>query len=282
MRTRWLDALPEGLAAHLWMPDFVTLEAVAIVLGIYWAMRRAESVGLDPAAVFRAGVFTIAFAFTGARLYSVVEHFSYYADHPAEALFFWNGGMVSYGAYAGGFVGALLAARWQQLPRARFLDCCALPMAAGMVLGRVGCFLNGCCFGAASSLPWALSFPPGSPAHDQHLRLGVVGPEELSLAVHPTQLYEALFGLALLLVLAGYRASEPRAGHTFNLFFILYPLGRFLNELLRADDRGTFYFLSQPQLVSIIVCGLALVVLVTRAHRGRVAPALPSATALAG
>ena len=168
---------------------------------------------------------------------------------------FWNGGLT----YYGGLLAALAAAAWllrrDGFPFWRAADMAGFTVPLGLALGRVGCLLEGCCFGAPSHLPWALRFPAGSPAAE---RFG-------SLPVHPTQVYESLgalviSGVCLFLV-------HPRKrydGQVLVAFLILYAALRAVVEIVRRDDRGGLFGLSTSQWL-----GLAFAIFALGVHRAR-------------
>jgi len=235
------------------VPDYAFLYALAIVLGIGVTIHLAEQAGLDPARVLRAGILTVVAALISARLFFVVQYADYYAQRPWEVLLPWGGGSASAGAYLGGVAAAVAAARWQRLSVSAFLDCCAPATALAISLGRIGCFLNGCDYGTVSNLPWTMRFPAGSGPHAAHLEQGLIAAGDLSLPVHPTQLYEAVYAAAVFLLLIHARRRQRHAGELFAFLFILYPLGRFLNEFLRGDPgRGSVFSLSIPQVLSVV------------------------------
>jgi phosphatidylglycerol:prolipoprotein diacylglycerol transferase len=168
---------------------------------------------------------------------------------------FWTGGLT----YYGGLLAALATASWllrrDGFPFWRAADMAGFTVPLGLSLGRMGCLLEGCCFGAPSPLPWALRFPPGSPAAT---RFGAV-------TVHPTQIYESLgalviSGVCLFLV-------HPRKrydGQVLVAFLILYAVLRALLEILRRDDRGALIGLSTSQWI-----GIGLVLFALGLHRSR-------------
>jgi phosphatidylglycerol:prolipoprotein diacylglycerol transferase len=269
METRLAQFLEEQLGAGFLVPDYALLYTVAALLGLYLAVRKAGAAGLDPLAVFKAGVITIGMAFVSARLFVVAQNFDAFVEDPIEALIVWRGGTASSGAYIGGFIAAMAAARWQQLPVAKFLDCCAPSAALAIAIGRAGCFLHGCCYGKPSGLPWAVSFPSGSEPHSKQLAEGLITPDRLSLPLHPTQLYEALFAFSLFLFLIRCSRKPRPEGELAALLFLLYPVARFLNEFLRDDYRGSLFGVSVPQLVAVAAMTGAFIVLGwTRARGG--------------
>lgn len=190
----------------------------------------------------------------------------------------WRGGLTFYGGFilATGF--GLYFARKHRMGVWKVADLCAPWIAFGLALTRVGCFLNGCCFGKVSSAPWAVSFPVGSPSwqaqHDAHL----IADGAAALPVHPTQIYLALLNFATFLIL--YLAVKPRKrfdGQVFAWLLILKGVFRSFVEIWRDDDRGVFFgFLSTSQIISVPLIALGIFLLV-RAHRAPVhAPTSPA------
>jgi phosphatidylglycerol:prolipoprotein diacylglycerol transferase len=164
------------------------------------------------------------------------------------ALKFWQGGLAYYG-------GLLLAApigfwyaRRKSLGVARIADLTAPLIVLGLFFGRMGCFLNGCCYGAPTDLAWGVDFPQrDTPAG--HL--------------HPTQLYEALGSLALFALLSlVIRPRKRRHGEVFAWMLVLYGVLRFVLEFWRADARGALWGISTSQWISIplVVVGTTLLV----------------------
>ena len=139
----------------------------------------------------------------------------------------------------------------------------------GLVLGRLGCFLAGCCFGGRTDGPLGMQFPRFSPAWHRHVSDGVIQRSaELSAAVHPTQLYEALAaGVIAALGYWRYRRQNHFRGELFFQFLGLYGVFRILVEMIRADDRGEWLggLATTSQLVSLPVLAWAAWVLWRRA-----------------
>lgn len=206
--------------------------AVMLVLGFvsaFWlAMRRAEQYGYDSRLVTSLQTWILVASVVGARSLFIATEWERYRTQPLLALMFWRGGLV----YYGGLIAALAVSIWfgwrHRLPVLPGLDIAAPCIALGQFFGRLGCLAEGCCYGAVTSVPWALSF--GNFARDSQPR-------------HPTQLYEALAVLALLFVLERYYwRPGRRPGMVLVAYGYLYGLARFLNETLRDDDRGGLYF----------------------------------------
>jgi phosphatidylglycerol:prolipoprotein diacylglycerol transferase len=195
---------------------------------------------------------------------------------------FYGGGF----AYYGGFIGASVAA-WYLLKADKFpfwkaADMAGMVVPVGLVFGRLGCTLAGCCFGKPWESSWALRFPPNSPASDAHWKdKHLATPSELSLPVHPTQLYEAAASFAIAALLILYLHGRKRYdGQVFLAFVALYAGLRFVIEFVRDDDRGALLGLSTSQLIGLVLIGGAIY-----AHRrlssGAASPPAPAAPAAA-
>jgi hypothetical protein len=106
----------------------------------------------------------------------------------------------------------------------------------GEAFGRIGCFLYGCCYGGACSLPWAVRFPPDSLTFQKMLEKGQVTPDDPATPLlHPTQLYSSLAAFLLAWILSRAFQRRPFDGFVLCLFGILYPVNRWLLELFRTD-----------------------------------------------
>jgi phosphatidylglycerol:prolipoprotein diacylglycerol transferase len=173
--------------------------------------------------------------FEGERIDSLWELLK--AD-PLHALRLGEGGYVWYG----GLIGALLTAvvyfrRRPELNALQYSDAFAPAIMMGAALGRVGCFLSGCCYGVPTGAPWGVAFP----ATD-------------GVAVHPTQLYDASFAAIFGLFLLWWFPRRRFNGENISLLLIGYPVARFLTEVFRGDpERGHLGPLSTSQIISVVV-----------------------------
>jgi phosphatidylglycerol:prolipoprotein diacylglycerol transferase len=161
----------------------------------------------------------------------------------------------------GGFAGLFLY-RWARpFPLAATLDVLAPSVALGSGIGRIGCFLNGCCFGDVCNIPaLAVRFPQGSPPWSAEHARGLIPSTALtSLPIHPTQLYAALDGLVLWALLSAFYPLRRRDGEVIALLMITYPITRFLIERLRDDEPAVLAGLTISQTISLglFVAGLA-------------------------
>jgi len=174
----------------------------------------------------------------------------------------WHAFKLAEGGYVwyGGLIGALLTAvvyfrRRPELDALTYSDAFAPAIMIGASVGRVGCFLSGCCYGVPSDVPWAVAFP----ATD-------------GVPVHPTQLYDATFAAAFGAFLLLRFPRRRFAGENIALLLIGYPIARFATEAFRGDpERGSLGPLSTSQAISIVVvvAGVAMMVWARRRRRAQ-------------
>jgi len=237
---------------------------IGFITAIYAARWRARQVGIASEAILDMGLIAVCAGILGARLFHVIENAADYFrgdESPVLKILAINrGGLVWYGGFLAAAAAIFIFLRRKKLPFLRTLDIIAPSVVLGLGFGRIGCFLNGCCYGKPTSLPWGVVFPAGAlPYHGDPAKPWTYFAEGTRL--HPTQLYMSLSAFALFGILSYIFAHRRREGEvTFWLLF-LYPIARFLNEMLRGDTRPDPRLggLSISQKVSILVfCGAIL------------------------
>ena len=234
------------------------LLAVAFAAALWTAVVLGREACIPADDISDLALAALISGLVGARLLYAAVSWRQFAPMGLGAL--WQEGGIVFRrdgfVFYGGFLLAVPATIWlihrRKLDFRRVVDVLAPALALGHAIGRLGCFAQGCCYGAPSR--FGLLFPADAPASCE---FGQV-------PVHPTQLYESLGLLVLFGFLLSRRAKRRFEGEIFALYMICYSLLRFLIECLRADDRG-FYLgpLSVSQLVSLLVfaCGVSLHVL---------------------
>ena len=254
-----------------------------IVLGFLLACRvgdrEARRRGL-PDFMYDLGLVMLLAGIAGGRLLYVIQFYDekFAGESFLEFFKIWKGGLVFYGGAIMGFLGGVVYCLRRKLPVAECLDIAALVTPLAMAAGRLGCFLNGCCFGKVCSpdYPLGVVFPLESNARASQLARGLVGPESAALPVHPVQLYQAghdFLMFALLLVFLRLPGTPKGAG--MPLLFVLYGIGRFVLEGFRGDHDLTRTGLTLSQNLSIalfVAFGACLVFLLLKVPFGVTGP----------
>jgi phosphatidylglycerol:prolipoprotein diacylglycerol transferase len=254
---------------HLPIYSYGFMLMVGFMMGLWVVRRKAYAEGLNMERISDLCLTTLISSIFGARLLHVLHHYNDYVSHPLEIFKLFRGGLSFYGGFFAAIVAGLLFCRRWGLPTLRLLDMMAVGLALGLAFGRIGCFLNGCCYGdPAPGLAWAVTFPKttdaqrnvdGSPPFLHHLEEGWVGfADPYSLPVHPTQLYEMLWALIMFLILDAFYKFKRRDGELVLLFCLLYAPMRFFFEILRDDSETLLAGLTLSQVISIPTLFLAL------------------------
>jgi len=245
--------------------------ALAFLAGLWTATRRAARENIAGEKIADLVFWIMLAGMTGARTVYVTTYWSEFANQPFSEIFMiQHGGLVYYGSVIGAGIAFFIYVRWKKLPGWKIADILAPSIALGNAFGRIGCLLNGCCYGRACDLPWAVRFPNQSAAWQQHFQAGLVGKTAPSLPVHPTEIYDSLLNFMLYLGLAWLFRRKKFDGQVFAAYLTFYGLFRFIGEYFRGDYPPDHIHdgLTSAQLVSIpiVVAGLALAALLS--HRG--------------
>lgn len=231
--------------------SYGVLLAAAYLLALQLAVWRAKRRGIDPNRVMDLGIWIIIAALVGAKALLVVVDWDYYRANPREVFSLFRSAGVFYGGLVVATLTGLLLIRRYKLPVWATADLYAPGIALGHVIGRLGCFFAGCCWGKPTDLPWAITFTHPAAA----INVGT----PLNIPLHPTQLYEAGAELIILgLLLATERKWRYFEGRTFWLYMLLYAITRFIIEIYRGDPRGMIFDMSTSQFVSVLLVPLSL------------------------
>jgi phosphatidylglycerol---prolipoprotein diacylglyceryl transferase len=251
----YLNALC-GTSLFDWLvPEPPLLYALAMLAALLFVARRRRRSGLDGYHVAGAALWAMCVGLLGARLLFLAQHPGETLAHPWRALDP-AGGVASWGGYLGGLAGLALYSRLYRQELPRHADLVASALGLGVAVGRWACFLNGDDFGTLSGLPWAVAFPHGSYPFVAQVRAGLISPlADLSLPVHPVQLYLSLNGLVVFLLASRfYRQFADRPGATLCFYWLCYCPARFALELFRGDQDAYLVFgtLTVPQLMCVL------------------------------
>lgn len=262
---------------------------VSMLVGYLYGLRRVIRMHED------VNVYAniVLFGTLGGVLFGRVSHFVFWDTeillrHPAALLYFWDGGMSIFGVILGAIAATVAYCKWTHTDFYRMAMVLAPPMLLAQAVGRLGCFFNGDAFGLPTTSVFGVSFPRygielfsftknvsfNSPAWLWCYEHGLATLTSMATPpMHPTQLYEALFDLVLMLVLL--YVQKTFASLSVKIYLFLYLLGyclfRFLVEFVRGDREGSLlYNMSALQLV-LLAASLALawkVLAIVRPARG--------------
>ncbi len=254
---------PVAFLSIRWYGIFIALAIIWIILWLVWQVRKGAKISYDT--VFTAALVGIPSGIVLARLLHVIDNIVVAKLHPELALagrvidytqnpgqIIGGGGLTAYGAILGAALGIWIYSKFSKLRFGYFADLVApAVIVAQAVIGRIGCTINGCCYGIPTSLPWGIVY-----THPDSL-----GP--LGVAVHPTQVYELIFGLIVFGVLVKLRGRFKPDGSLFLIYLGLYSVWRIGIDFLR-EGTPFLFSLHQAQVIGIIVLAICVSLLAYR------------------
>jgi len=237
-----------GSMSVRWYGIMVALAVISIVLWMLREVRRGANLSYDT--VLTAALVGIPSGIIISRLLHVIDLWDYYGQNPGQII--GGGGLTAYGAVLGGALSIWIYSKFSKLDFGYFADLIAPAILLGQaVIGRIGCTLNGCCYGVPTSLPWGIIY-----THPDSL-----GPQ--GMAVHPTQVYELIFGLVVFGLLVKLRGRFKPDGSLFLIYLSLYALWRVGIDFIR-EGTPFLFGLHQAQVVSIIILVITISLLAYR------------------
>lgn len=254
-----------------------------LVVGFYVAMMVGRALarrsGIDPDVVINIALIALISGVVGSRLSHVLENLHEYTrgdrtlwQNLYAMVNIRSGGLTFYGGLILGTISCITYGIMAKVPLRLAMDVIAPCVMIGLGFGRVGCFLNGCCYGASCDAPWAVHFPYHSSAYEDQYKRGLITvPDELlktdkdgdttfktveeakrdpqaaavlatktpgvteSWPVHPSQLYSTVVALTIAALLVAFFTMQPVPGRVFGLMLMLEGPTRFLLEMLRSE-----------------------------------------------
>lgn len=231
---------------------------ISFLVGIWLVERRAKRFGVPAQQITDLALWILVAVVVGSRLFYVAFHWDEFKDDLIGIIAFWRGGLAGlmfYGGFLGGIIAGLAYVRAKRMPLLKMMDAIAPAIVLGEGFTRIGCFLNGCCFGKPTSCPTGMVFPADSPAgyifHSQH--------------IHPTQLYSSLagfvlFGIALLL-----ERRRLKDGVLFAVILVLYSVFRVGIDFVRYYENSSNFW--GNQVVALGLTAVGVVLLIVFLHR---------------
>lgn len=227
-----------GHIGPLTIYSFGLMLALAVIVCSYFLSRDARAYGIAQDVIYDFVFWVILGGIVGSRIFFILLNISDFISNPREIIMISNGGLAWQGGLILGTLTAIVYIKRKGLSLRLMADLAAPYLALGQGIGRVGCFLNGCCYG--KEVPWGIYFP----VHHAHL--------------YPTQIYDTGMLVAIFFILKHLQKKSLVRGEIFAGYLILASLERFINEFFRADHVNTSVGLSIFQLVSLVVFFIGL------------------------
>ncbi len=232
---------------------------ISFVLGIMIVERRAKRFGVEPKRITDLALWVLLAVVLGSRLFYVAFHWDEFRNDLVGIIRFWGNppglsGLMFYGGFLGAFIAGLVFVWLNRLPLLKMLDAVAPALVLGEGFTRIGCFLNGCCFGKPTTCPLGMVFPAGSAA----------GAQFPNQTIHPTQLYSSLAGFVLFGVALLLERRKLKPGVLFGIILLLYSLFRFGIDFVRYYEDAANFWGNQAVALSLSLLGLVLIVVLSR------------------
>ena len=218
--------------------SYGVMMALAVILCSILLSRDATKIGIKSEVIFDFVFWLVLGGIVGARLFFIILNLEYFSVQPLEVLNVRSGGLAWQGGLVFGTIAGLAFIRAKKLPLFITLDLAAPYIALGQAIGRLGCFLNGCCHGKESD--WGLFFP----IHNA--------------ALIPTQLFSAAGLFVIFLVLKKYQTLTHKEGQVFFLYLMLASLKRFIIQFFRDDQTIVVLGLTIFQVICVVVFFIGL------------------------
>ncbi len=217
--------------------------ALAFTVGVSLASRQAKQENVNPGIIFNFLFLVFISGIAGARIFYIISNISYYLENPVEIIMLQRGGLAWFGGLISGVTCGVVYLKKKKLAVYKTIDLVIPFVALGQAIGRIGCLLNGCCFGRVSKL--GLYF-------DVH-----------SAFLIPTQLYSSLLLIIIFIILRFLQERPHKEGQIFYAYLFLYSIKRFFIEFWRADSPGILAGLTLFQTLSLAIFALSLLKLLS-------------------
>ena len=233
-----------------WYSIMATAAVLVVVAWAAWAARKSK---ISTDIVYTAAIWAVIGGLVGARLVHVVDHWDVYKTNPGQIFGF--EGLAIYGAILGASAAVWLASKVHRFSFAPFADMVTPGALLAQAVGRVGCTINGCCYGKTTTLPWGFVYSnPNSFA-------------PIGVPTEPAVVYELLFDLALFAVVWKLRGKLRPDGSLFVFYLAAFSVGRFFIAFSRdPGSQGTILFgwLIQAQVIAVLVGLVTIPLLIAR------------------
>jgi len=219
--------------------------AIGFIIAAFLAARRAKGLNIPEEKITTLALLILLSGIIGARVFYVLMYLDEYVSNPLEILMVTHGGLIFYGGAIFAFLAGVCYIKLSKLPFLDTADLISVYAALGHAIGRIGCFLNGCCYGMPVSGSFGVIFQDG-------------------VIRFPTQLLSFLYLFSVYIFLRLFLKHKHFSGQVLFLYLCLYSAGRFFVEFLRADSPPVIYGFTISQVISLIIFGCGIIGYVIR------------------
>lgn len=260
-----IDLNPVAFLSVRWYGILVALAILVLVAWLAWHVKKDKRISVDTVLV--AAIVGIPSGVIFARAVHVIDLWDYYGQHLNEII--GGMGLTIWGAIIGGTLGIWITSRFIKFKFGYFTDVLAPGLILAQIIGRIGCTINGCCYGDECSLPWAIIY-----SHPE-----TFGPT--TVAVHPTMVYEIIFLTIAFGIIMFLRNRIKPEGSLFFIYLVLYSGWRIGVGFLR-DGTDFLFGLHEAQVIGIIIILIIVPILLIKTRWGKPALTDPDITGLQG
>jgi phosphatidylglycerol:prolipoprotein diacylglycerol transferase len=228
--------------------SYGAMVAFGFLTAIYFTSREARRTGIAHQKIFDIGLYAILSGIIGARFLHILLEFQHYVNRPFDAILINRGGLAFHGGLLTGILAAWFFIERNKMPLWKTADIFAPYIALGQAIGRIGCFLNGCCYGRPTNLAIGIHLPG-------HM-----------FRLHPVQLYSSIFLILVFVLLKKVYKNKRFDGAVFFSYLIMFSFGRFFVDFFRGDLRTILFGLTTSQFISIGIFAMAFFFLVMRSR----------------
>ena len=241
-----------------WYGILVALAIAELVIWIAWHVHKDKRISVDTVMV--AALVGIPSGIIVSRAIHVIDLWDYYVQHPGEII--GGMGLTIWGAILGGVLGIWITSRFTKFKFGYFADVLAPGLILAQIIGRIGCTINGCCYGEVCELPWAIIY-----THPE-----TFGPT--TVAVHPTTVYEIIFLAISFGIIMFLRGRLKPEGSLFFTYLGMYSAWRIAIGFMR-DGTDFLFGLHQAQIIGILVLAIIIPVMIVKTRWGKPEVELP-------
>lgn len=232
------------------VPSYGFMIALAYLLSYFYLIKKSKLYNISKDEISDLLFYSVLGGFIGAKVLYIITFWNYFGASFSEKILnifsieTLRGGFVFYGGFLAGFLAFLFYTKRKNIDFYKAADIFSSALALAHSIGRIGCFLAGCCHGRATDFFLGVVFT--SPYCE-------VSPDLIGVKIHPSQLYESV-GNFLIFIYLNLNLGKLPKGEVFFRYVYLYSFLRFIVEFTRGDERGGYFIgLSQAQVISIFL-----------------------------